>query len=261
MPSAENLTDDTRFVGLFVGRSGSGKSAAAYSFPKPMKVYDIDLRIRGGLVPWVEKKGIEYTSFPPKGDEPLFKRLNDEFAMDMIKIRSRQSNIKTFVFDSLTIGAKGLMQDTVDLVSKSERKGHQPQAGIVTAEPGDYKLMYTAIGQILSYLKSIPGANIIVCAHIVNRYKKAAEEYQPAVIAGEQLALPDKLAEIIPGDFDHVLRFEKVDAGNQLKFFFSAQGDLARSTYPIRYGQHDITGLNFYDKLKEYMPKVEAVTL
>ena len=31
MPSAASIKPDSRFFGLFIGRSGSGKSAAAYS--------------------------------------------------------------------------------------------------------------------------------------------------------------------------------------------------------------------------------------
>ncbi len=41
MASAGKLSNETRFVGLFVGRSGNGKTVAECSFPGPIKVYDL----------------------------------------------------------------------------------------------------------------------------------------------------------------------------------------------------------------------------
>jgi hypothetical protein len=147
------------------------------------------------------------------------------------------------------------MLDSIALTAAGDKKGQKPQAGVIVADPGDYKLVYTAIAQIMAFLRSIPGVNIIVTAHIVGKWGKAhgAGDYDDKVLVGEQLALTDKLADQIPGNFDHIYRFEKVDTGTDIQYLFSAQSDLARSSYPIPYGQHDITSKSFYSTLMQYV--------
>lgn len=257
MPSADQIQDDKRFVGLFVGRSGHGKSTAAYSFPHPIKVLDVDGRIRGGIAcPWIERKGIDYVSFPPVSEKYLWNQLNEEFEMILIACKNNQFNYQTLVLDSLTFAATGILLDTARMTSKNEKKGNKV-GGLILNDPGDYKMMYTSVASVMGFLKSLPIPNIIVTAHITPKWgkKEGDGDYDDSTIIGEQLLLPDKLAEQVPGNFDHVLKFSKVDGGEMqgIKYYFKAQSDLAKTAYKIPPGAIEIQG-SFYDQLMKYIP-------
>ncbi len=264
MPSADQITDDSRFLGLFVGESGSGKTAAALSFPHPIKVYDMDMNIRGGLTPWIERKGIDYETFPPK-DGNIFQKLNDSFTVLQMQCKMGQGP-KTLFFDTLTKSAVSFLLDAIPLTHVNN-KGKS--IGLLQmADPGDYGYQSTAISQIMAFLFSLPIPNIIVSAHIIPKYSKPRlptgelNPYGENVIVGEKLALTDKLAATVPGGFTHIFKFEKRDSGSKLLFSFSAQGDLARTPFNIPYGDHDITGKDFYKTLmsftKSSTPTVEV---
>lgn len=260
MPLVENMPVDSRILALFLGRSGSGKSAAAYSFPKPAKIFDLDGRVRGGLVPWIEKKGLEYQYFPPMSGKMVFDQLNDAFAVLQQQCKSGNP-YETIILDSATWAANSLLLDAIPFThtgtgpgaDKGKKIGNMNIAG-----PSDYQFQSTGMLQIISFLRSLPIKNIIVSAHIVGRWGKRKDEtgkivdpYGPSELIGEQLNLTDKVAETLPSSFDHVFRFEKHDTGNGLKFTFSGQGELARTPFPIPYGEIDITGKDFYKLLQE----------
>lgn len=251
MPSAANITPDSRFMGLFIGRSGSGKSAAAFSFPQPLHVIDLDSRIRGGLVPWIDRSGITYTPINPKPAKgTVFEALNNEFSVMQINLRNSPGSIQTLVLDSITWETIDLLLDAIPLTHSgtgSAEKG-RTLGTLQMAGPEDYKFQSTGTYQTLAFLKSLPIPNVIVTAHIVNKYAKNPDDkYGQAVVVGEQLSLTDKLAENVPSSFDNIFRFEKIDTGRELKFQVSCQGELARSPFPeLTYGDHDITGKDFY---------------
>jgi hypothetical protein len=265
MPSATSIKPDSRFFGLFIGRSGSGKSAAAYSFPHPIKVLDLDGRIRGGLVPWVEREGIDYTYYPPKPDKgTVFDLLNNDFAAMQVMCRTGQNYFKTLVLDSITWNAIDLLLDAIPLTHAAGSGNDKGKSigGMQIGGPADYQFQSTGIYQIIAFLKSLPIPNIIVTAHTVGRWGKRKDAngkildpYGPSELIGEQLSLTDKLAENVPSSFDNVFKFEKLDTGSQIRFFFEAQGELARSAYPeLPYQRMDVTGKDFY---KFLMDKVQ----
>ena len=119
MPLASNIQPDGRFLGLFIGRSGGGKSAAAYSFPKPMKIYDLDGRIRGGLVPWIDRTGIEYEYFPPLGAKTVFEQMNDSFGVLQVEAKTNQLKLKTLILDSATWAVNSFLLDALPLTHKA----------------------------------------------------------------------------------------------------------------------------------------------
>lgn len=260
MPLVENMPTDSRILALFVGRSGSGKSAAAYSFPKPAKIFDLDGRIRGGLVPWVETKGLEYQYFPPLGEKMVFEQLNNSFAVLQQQCKSGQAPYQTIVVDSATWAANDLLLDAMPLTHVGSGAGDKgKKIGTMNiAGPSDYQFQSTGMLQLIAFLRSLPIKNIIVSAHLVNRWGKrkdaegkVVDAYGPSEIIGEQISLTDKIAENLPSSFDHIFRFEKVDTGTKLKFTVSGQGELARTPFPIPYGEHDITGKSFYEFLQQ----------
>ena len=75
MPKLIDRVPENRFISLFVGRSGTGKTVAEASFPKPIDFEDFDGRIGGAQVPWLDLKDINYTYYPPK-QEGIVKKIN-----------------------------------------------------------------------------------------------------------------------------------------------------------------------------------------
>lgn len=251
-------------MGLFIGRSGHGKSAAAYSFPKPMKVLDLDGRLEGGLVEWNKKEEfdqIDYTYFPPRPhNTTTFAELNNLFQVLDIQCRTNQNKFKTLVVDSLTWVANDLLIDSLPLTHEGG-KGLKV-GGMNVSGPDDYRFQSSGIVQILSFLRSLPIPNIIVTAHVVNKWGrkkdqngKVLDPYGPSEIIGEQLALTDKVAETAPTPFDNVFKFEKVDGGSQMNYFVEMEGELTRNTFGAPYGNHNITKVNFYEWLSKKREK------
>lgn len=258
MSNAASIKPDTRFMGLFIGRSGSGKSAAAYSFPKPMKVFDFDGNIRSGLTRWIEDRDkIDYDYYPPHDKKTFFERVDDDLEALYVMCKTNQNPYKTVVVDSLTNLGADLLLDALTLTGTGTGNIGKKMGAMDIPGPGAYQFQSNGINNVLAYLKSLPIQNVICTAHIVNKWGKRKDEngkvidpYGASEIVGEQLAITDKLAEMIPTPFDNVLYFEKIDTGSSMKFSFSAQGELAKSSYSeLPYGRTDVTGISFYKLL------------
>lgn len=264
MPNAESIQPDTRSFNLFIGRSGSGKSAAAYSYPKAMRVEDLDGRIRGGLTYWNERKGIEYEYYPPRDQKSVFERLNKNLEAMEVLIKTGQKELETYVFDSLTWASTDFLLDAIPLTHESG-KG-KSMGGLNIAGPSDYSFQSTAIWQVIAYLKTLPIKHVIVTAHITNRWGKRKnangeiiDPYGPNEVIGEQLFLTDKLAEAVPSSFDNIFYFEKDSSGR--RFYFSAYGELARTAYiGLTPGRHDITETSFFKYLMSKVSPTSATT-
>lgn len=260
MPDASLLTpDDNRFVGLFIGKSGAGKKAAGCSFPKPIKYFDFDGRIRGLLgVTWYDRKGIDYTYYPPiragAQDDNVFTKLNKDLAAMLIQSQVGQLPYKTIYIGSLTGEAFTFLQDAIPLTHKS---GKGKSIGTLEMpDPGDYGYQSQAMQQVMAFFRSIPGVNVIFAAHTVDRYGKVPGDdgkinpYGESVRVGEKLNLTDKLSEILPSGFDNIFKFSKIENGNREQYFVKFRGDMPRTVYPqLETGEVDITGKNFYEYL------------
>ncbi len=199
MPQAINLTPESRFVGMFVGRSGSGKTVAAASFPKPMYIMDFDGRIRGMLgAPWINRKDIEYDYFPPE-DSQLIKKINDR--LDLFQtyytVGQTQNIPKTIVLDSLTSQTYAVVRQALGM-THADGKGRVVGGETMLTGPEDYKIESQVTKSILSFLRSIPFQNVIVSAHLANMYgkppgTKSDQKFVENVPVGEKLSITDKL--------------------------------------------------------------------
>lgn len=268
MPNAAQLKPEDRIFALFIGRSGSGKSAAAYSFPGKTRVFDLDGRIRGGLTPWIKRENIDYEYYPPMDQNAVFERLNKDLEVVWIQSRKMQFPYQNIVIDSATWTANDFLLDAIKLthVASPGRDARGKTLGTMNiAGPGDYQYQSTGMFQVIAFLKSLPAVNVIVTAHIVGRWGKRKDEkgeiidpYGPSELLGEQLALTDKLAETLPSSFDHVYRFEK--SLNGRNFYFEGRGELARTPISgVPFGRIDITGKAFYDSLMAFPPVVDTI--
>jgi hypothetical protein len=254
MPSAELLTNEDRFTGLFIGRSGSGKKVAACSFPHPIKYFDFDNRIRGIMAcPWIERKGIDYTYYPPLS-QTVFATLNKDLEAFKIQSDMGQLPYKTVIIASLTGEAMALLNDAIPLTHSGKGK---TMGALNMPGPEDWGYQSVAMQQILAFFRSIPRIHIIVTAHIVPRWGQVAgadgkvNPYSERIEIGEKLNLTDKLSEAIPAFFDNIYRFSKSENGDKVDYYVRFYSDLARTTYPsLPVGDVRITGVDFWKYLQ-----------
>ena len=261
MPSASSLTPDSRFMGLFVGPKHSGKTAAAASFYFPDNSQNVlfeefDGRIRGLLgCPWLDLKRIEYNYFPPFSGEnrkTVMERLNAE--LDVLQIKCRKDNpYTTLVLDSLTSMTACFIADSVPLThagGKGKSLGTLNMAG-----PEDYGFEATATSQVMAFLRSVPIKNVIVIAHVVDRFGKANpdDSYSESIVVGEKLSIRDKIAANSMIYFDHIFRFNRKMQGNKERFYVRFKSDFACTSFQsMPDGEIEITGKPFYPLMLSY---------
>ena len=265
MPSAANLTTESRIMALLVGPKHSGKTCAAASFltkgsKKRLKVHDGDGRIKGILgAPWVEKDRIDYEYFPPRdsqNNKTFFERANQDLEALLVEVKSGRCLYETFVADSATAICRNLVLDAIPL-THADNKGKK--LGIMNmAGPADYGFESTGMDAYLSCLRSLP-LNVIMTAHVVPRFGKSNPDdpYSESIEIGEKLSLRDKIAANTSIYFDHIFRFDRKMVGGKEKFFVEFINDIACTSFPnLTPGKFDITGVNFYEFL---MNKVKGV--
>jgi len=252
---------ENRFIGMFLGRSGTGKTVAEASFPKPIHFEDFDGRMGGAQVPWLDLAGITYDYWAPKQDG-LVTALNKHLQeyLDIAKIKMQGLSIQlptTHVTDSVTNLTYSLLSAAIKLThTRKNESGKESKAGrwfdvIAVEGPEDYKLEATGTYDYLAFLKSIPIPNVILSAHYVDRYGKpknadgsVIDPYGESTIIGKKLSIRDKIGENIQTSFDHIFEFER----EEKRFFVKFWGEIARTSYPwLPEGRHEWTGKNFYE--------------
>lgn len=254
--SAANLTPDKRFMALFVGDSGSGKTPASTSWFHEGKVlnFDFDNRIRGVMgCPWLDLTKLDYNSYPAvqPGLEVVYNRLNKDLEMFKLMAAAKQNPYKTVVISSLGQQQWLHLKDAVSLthISDNGRQKGRHIGELQLPEPGDYQFVYGAINNVLTFFRGIPDINIIVEAHIVDTFSRQDpnDPYSQMVVSGKKLAITNQLAATIPGGFDHIFEFDRTMQGDKPKFQMRFWGDLARTTFPnMPQGWQDITNRDFY---------------
>ncbi len=259
MPNASELTAEGKFVGLFVGRSGSGKTVAECSFPGKTFDFDFDSRIKGILgAPWlqerIEKKEITFEQFPPR-EIGVLNRLNTKFDSMRASAEGRQLNLDNIILDSVTSECALLIQQALPITHQNN-KGMKFGTFNITG-PEDYKLESQGMIATISQLRSFDGVkNILVSAHIIPRWGKADpnNSFSESVQVGEKLSITDKLGENLLIYFDHIFKFSREVVNGQERFYVEFRSDLARTAFSqLPNGKHDITGKNFYDFMMGFL--------
>lgn len=263
----EEYKPDGRFLGLFLSKSGDGKSTAAASFPEPYFEMDPDLRFGGisnsykqGLI--LNKK-ISYQSFSPRGGwDPIGKCL-EQFNIQKVQAGN---NVSKFPYNTIGLGSLGSLERIILNFAKEKLDTRVIVGGIRLGSPGDQKIANSAVHQVIDYLQDMP-CNVICTAHLVDRWGKPKSEtkteekenaYKPNEIIGERLNLNDGLAESVVSRFNEVFRFDRETINGKIKYTVEFAGDLAKNSYGLPPGNFDWTGKDFYswftrlvDKCKE----------
>lgn len=269
MPKLIDITPEQRFVGMFIGESGTGKTCAEASFPKPLHVLDFDGRIRGAWnQKWLPMEGITYDSFPPR-ESGMVKRLNEYLEGLQVSASVGQPIPKTLIMDSLTSECFAMLMQAMPLTHNKENKGTGDRAGkylgvTPMSGPEDYGFEAQVTYSVLSFFRSVPIQNIIVSAHIVPTYGKKDPDnpYSENIVTGEKLSVRDKIAANVGIYFDHVFRFRKTMSANTEKFTVQFRSEIARTAYAsLPNGELDITSKNFYnDVIMKYVKETPLVT-
>lgn len=198
MPELSSVTfEDYYFKGLFVGKNGGGKTLAASSFPKPMKIYDFDGRMAPliSLLSPAQKEGISFTTVGVSG-------VND-FCREFMDFQS-YNPYSTIVLDSLTSLSFTLMNYYLSLKGKGNKKEGKlvGQTQVPTWDEINGETALTS--QILDVAKVLK-CHVIMTAHPVTK----------TVITGpgqsrkgsELVAFGNKLPSMVPNYFNEIYQF------------------------------------------------------
>lgn len=260
MVSINKIDPWGRFFGLFLGKSGHGKTSAACSWPKSV-VIDSDLRIRGALAAingWNVHKDVFVETIPPGG---TWNQLEKALETILNDIQKGKSDRKTLVIDSATTITRLLRNEGTLLSGGSRKNEYKDERGIMVksnlaiASPTAYGYESSGLDELVDILKAIPGINVIFTAHITERYGKPpgdGNEFAENIVIGERITLRDKVAENLLIHFDEVYRFEAKESAGKMKHFVNFRSDLARTTFtslPMK--PVEITGKDFYTLWKE----------
>lgn len=267
MPYVSDIKPDGRFLGLFCGPSGSGKTGAACSFPEPHD-WDFDGRIRGILgCDWLKGKKISYKYYPPKvgGNESaqtVWERYNNDLAIVLANGTRGQYDFKTGVLDSLSSLTLAFVLDALPITHAARQldNGREGKAGgrfigkMPMAGPDDYNFESTGCASTLAFLRSLPIQNIIVTAHLIDKYEKTDPDnpYSPSIVKGQKLSLRDKISAVVPTYFDHVFEFSREMHNDGPHFICVTRSDFARTTFSKLPTRIDFTGKNFYELIMKY---------
>jgi len=264
MPSATELTTEDRFMGLLVGPSGTGKTGFACSYnDQKTLVLDFDGRIRGILgCPWVNRANVDYESYPPKMSG-LLEKIDKKLETLLINSQNGQLFYKNIVLDSLTSETYAMLVQAVMLTHSPGDKGKSKTGkyigNVAMADPGDYGFEATNTYNILSCLRSIPGINVFVSAHVVQKFGKSDPDdpYSPSIVIGEKLSLRDKISENVQIYFDHIFQFNKYEKSDgSIQHTVKFRSDIARTAYAdLPNGEVDISGKSGYEVMHDSMKR------
>jgi len=265
MPSLDSYLakpkSEQKFLGLFVGRSGDGKSVAAASFPRPMMILDFDFRI-SGIEGGVSSKclentsGIEYEQFNARTAAGYTKFDNLLVTWETMR-QAGTFPYKTIVIDSMFSMSRVFLAQA-HAVLKGKFIGSLRMSG-----PGDYGFEVSATHQVFDFLRMLQ-CNVICSAHTIDKYGKIDpnDPYSSNEVKGEKLTVRDQLGESVQAYFDNVFRFSRDQGNNKLYYRVEFATDLAKNSYGIGPGQHDVTNKNFHNYLTSLItPTTQPIQL
>lgn len=249
---------------LAVGRSGSGKTCANFSFPGKIYVFDMDHRMKGGTksIVWLGKEKLAQIDFDTYNVDKGFAKINDKMEVLLKDAQQGKSEYKTIIFESIGALTKLLALDSKQLRGITSDKGKK-RGSLRFLSPDDYNYVSAAMSEIIfefALPMSALGINVIFSGWIVDKWGKPVSdkglpiegtEYAPNVVVGEKLLATDKLAEEIPGYFNEVYYFHREKGARGVKYTVEYDGSFARNTLGLPSGQFDITNKSFFESWKE----------
>jgi hypothetical protein len=263
VPSGADLTTEDKMMVLCIGPSGSGKTGFECSInDEPTYNFDFDGRIRGILgCPWIDRSKITYDSYPPRRPN-LLQLVDQKLESFLISAGNGQMMYKNVVLDSLTSETFAMLSQAIALTHNPGGKDGKKTGKFIGTTPmadgGDYGFEATNTYNILSCLRSIPGINVFISAHVVKEYGKSDSEnpYSPSIVIGEKLSLRDKISENIQIYFDHIWQFKKTEENDGIHYWIKFRGEIARTAFAeLPNGWVDFTGKSGKEILQQYLKR------
>ncbi len=260
----ENMPIDRRFFGLFIGRSGDGKSVSVAGFPKPVHYMDFDNRMRGVRAADFVFGGL--TGITAKTYDPYcgYQEVNDDIKTFRSLFKAGQRPFETLSIASIPSLSRVFMNEANALMpggmvpSIKDKDGKERKSALRLTGPADYKFLNQGMLEVIDLLKGLP-CNVIFDCHMVDKYGPAPgeeNEYAENVVVGEKLIISDKLGELLLSNFDEVYRFSRNTSGD--RYYVQFHSDIAKTTYPQLKGKLDITNKCFYQEwLRLIKPALE----
>lgn len=164
MPKTSSIVLGGRFMGLFYGPNGGGKTIAAASWPGPVKIYDFDGRVAPVKHFYPNREDIDYITVgvgrsSTRRDVISFKEFTDEFE----KLQD-SCPYETVVIDSYTSFSACAIYYQMGINEEVKLT----KGGLPIPSWDEFKGETGTMLQILEICKILP-CNVIVTAHPVSR--------------------------------------------------------------------------------------------
>lgn len=246
--AVETLKHDAFYRGLWVGRSGTGKSTQATNWPPPVLVLDFDRRagsIRG-------KKCTAVQFNVDEGYEDVRNYLNNLGDIDPFPYQTVILSSISSIIDFLIHDAKKLLGDLRLEQQKSSDKGTKGfKIGAMNiSDMQHHKYVSECVTDLFDYGFLQFPCNVIIEAHIVNAYDSKGN------INGTRVLASDKLSEKLPHKLDETWVFEKSEDpfGNEPpQYFIKFHGDLAKTSFrKLPNTKIEITSTNLFNVFQKY---------
>jgi hypothetical protein len=119
--------------------------------------------------------------------------------------------------------------------------------------------------QLMDQLDILP-CNVIVSAHVIDKWGKPdtgnpkSDMFAANEPVGEKINLRDQPGEVLLSLFSNVFRFSRKVVSGQMKYFVNFATDMAKNSFNIPPGEHDITGKQFYPYLQDLIKQIKDGT-
>lgn len=253
MAYTADITLGGRFVGLFVGSQGSGKTVAAASFPGPVMFYSFDDRMAPVKRFYPNRRDIQYKvvgSYPSPGrrDYIDFREFCDEF-----EEYQNRCSFATIVIDSITTYTATVIR--YQLNKKGKNKGKHLAGFIEVPTWDEFNGETQAVVETIELSKVLP-CHIIWTAHPVDKTEINADG-QTVKKTQSITAFGNKTPSFVPNYFDEIYNFAKENAGSGLdprRWVISQAGEdvLCKTALPLP-PRFEITNLPMFGELQKFL--------
>lgn len=166
MPFTCDIILGGRFMGLFVGPNGTGKTIAAASWPGPTLILDFDGRVAPVRYFYPNRKDIEYWTIGLDGDTRPDVMGFTDFCKKMEQLQDN-CPYETVIFDSYTAYSATAVMYQMGMHADDVKK---TKGGLPIPDWDEYKGETGVMLQILEIAKILP-CNFIATAHPVSKAK------------------------------------------------------------------------------------------
>lgn len=240
MPKTINIKLGGRFMGLFVGPNGSGKTIAAASFPGPILIWDFDGRVEPVKKFYPKRDDIEYWTVGLDGDTRSDVIGFTEWTK---RFEDLQDNCpyETVIFDSYTAYSAVACFHQMGLHAKDVKK---TKGGLPIPDWDEYKGETGVMLQTLEIAKILP-CHFICTAHPVSKARTVKQggstnEVLASMVKASSLATYGwKTDSFLPNYFNEIYYFytdvtSQIAIQNDYKIQTVSAGEIvAKSALPV----------------------------